>query len=459
MDKPSQQIERPHPKQQLLITCPANEIFFGGSRGGGKTKGFMLDWLSHLTQYGGDANGLFTRATEREFESLLDRAQNFFCQHGAKFNKTGRQFEWPNGALLRFRYLRTINDAERYQGHEYTRLYFEELGNMARPEPYFKMFATCRNTKGIPGRILANANPGGAGHWWLKKRFIQPAPPLTFIKETMPEGEWKRIYIPSRLKDNPSLDAESYAVALRQTGAEWLVRAWLDGDWDAVEGAYFSEFTPAKHVVMPHDIPAHWMRFLAMDWGVKSPFAVSWFAVADGTNHYPKGALINYREWYGGDSEGHGLGLSINEVAAGIKRRNGDEDIKYQIADPAIFANNGGPSIAEQFAQNGVIFMRGDNARVPGWTRMRQMLQTETPLLYFFDTCPAAIDYMNSVTGDERNQEDADTTGNDHQGDALRYGVMSRPWVAPKPPMPEKILKSVESLTLKDLRRIDIDYD
>ena len=74
------------------------------------------------------------------------------------------------------------------------------------------------------------------------------------------------------------------------------MRAWLDGDWSVTEGAYFSEFSAARHVIPPFPIPSGWIKFRSMDWGSAKPFCVHWWAVCqEDTLHdnrlIPRGAL------------------------------------------------------------------------------------------------------------------------------------------------------------------------
>jgi hypothetical protein len=139
-----------------------------------------------------------------------------------------------------------------------------------------------------------------------------------------------------------------------------------------------------------------------MDWGSARPFAVGWWAQADGASHgLPKGALVKYREWYGSTGEPNvGLRLTAEEVADGIKQREaGDDAIAYGVADPAIFSSDGGPSIAERMFGRGVIWRRADNARVSpqgalgGWDAFRQRLKGEDgrPMAYWMATCRDAI--------------------------------------------------------------------
>jgi hypothetical protein len=260
------------------------------------------------------------------------------------------------------------------------------------------------------------------------------------------------MFIPSRVQDNKILiEADpDYINRLKGLGSPELVRAWLEGDWNVVQGAYFPEFSPDKHVIAPFEIPADWPRMRAMDWGSAAPFAVYWAALSDGSvlpngAVYPRGALIVYREWYGAKGANKGVKMDAEEVARGISERTpDDEKIQDMVIDPAAFAMNGGPSIAERMMMavpDGKLSMRrGDNKRIPGWDALRQRLKGngEQPAIYWFSTCQHLIRTLPALQHDATKAEDVETESEDHAGDATRYLCMMRPWqsekVVPKGP-------------------------
>lgn len=218
--------------QTWLLTCPVGDILFGGARGGGKTLASLLDWLSHQTRYGKDARGVWFRRTLPEIEGASVPMAQYFPQLGAVYQVQARTWTFPSGATLKLRYLESDQDADRYQGHEYTWLCFDEVGTWSTSRPIDKLRATLRSAAGVPVRLVATANPGGPGHAWIKARYVTPADPLTpFVGD---DGQ-RRVFIPSRISDNPALlkADPTYIDRLKASGPPWLVRAWLDGDWDA----------------------------------------------------------------------------------------------------------------------------------------------------------------------------------------------------------------------------------
>ena len=435
----------PQPGPQTdLVTCPVFEVFFGGARGGGKTEGSIGDWLSHSSQYGELAAGLFVRRKLTQLTDIIKRFKRYGNKLGAKWHDQKKELTMSNGAVLKFAYLERDDDAEEYQGHEYTRVYVEEVTNFPYPDPIMKLKGTLRSAAGVHCGMRMTGNPGGPGHQWVKERYVKPHPAgykvITEKEEIeLPDGttilaEIDRVFIPSRLRDNPKLlqNDPTYIMRLRDTGSAQLVKAWLEGNWDGVDGTFFSEFSELRHVIGGKlSFPDHWTIFRALDWGSHAPFSVGWYAVSDGTQGFPHGALIKFREWYGWNGKANkGLKMSAALVAQGILTRERDlPKISYGVADPSIFANNGGPSIAEMMIVEGCSWLRGDNARQPGWEQLRRRLSLEPPLIYFHESCEHTIRTLPYLQHDEKNPEDLDTDAEDHAADETRYAIMSRPSV------------------------------
>jgi hypothetical protein len=443
--------------QSALVTCPVFEIFYGGARGGGKTDGVLGDWLVHADRYADAAVGLMIRRERTQLIETIERSRQIYTRLGAKLHEQEKMWRFPNGARLRFAYLEHDADAEAYQGHSYTRVYVEEIGNFPSPAPILKLMAPLRSAAGVPVGFRATGNPGGPGHSWVKSRYIDPAPLGWKIVKDETSG-LDRVFIPSKLRDNRYL-GEDYVLRLKASGSEELVRAWLDGDWGAVEGAFFDCWSTSRHVIAPFDIPAHWLRFRSMDWGSASPFSVGWWAVAseptriDGTctdeeRLIPRGALIRYREWYGARSPNVGLKLTAEEVARGIVEReqpdleSGLSPIAYGVLDPSAFAQDGGPSIAERMARAGAMFRQADNRRVAragaigGWDQVRARMKGDldgNPMLVVFSTCVDTIRTVPIMQHDPDRPEDLMTHSDDHCVDDLRYACMSRPFIRPMP--------------------------
>ena len=445
-------IWQPQPgPQTALLECPVFEVFYGGARGGGKTESSIGDWLQHSSLYGENAIGIFVRRKLTQLSEVIARTKQLFSKLGAKYNEQSKTWTMSNGARLKFVYLERDSDAEEYQGHSYTRIYVEELTNFPSPGPIDKLRATLRSGAGVPVGMRLTGNPGGPGHTWVKARYIDPAPAgykvITEETELELDGETitvslDRVFIPSKLGDNTLLirNDPTYILRLRQSGSEALVRAWLEGDWSIVDGAFFDEWDEAKHVlpsgiVIPRLLPGI-TRFRAFDWGSARPFSVGWYALLDRElelpdhDPLPKGALIKYREWYGASGINKGLKMDATLVAQGIVNREKGEIIRYGAADPSIFIRDGGPSIAESMAIHKCMWRRADNKRIVGAEQVRIRLVGELgrPMLYFLDCCVDSIRTIPVLQHDEKQPEDVDTDGEDHAYDETRYACMSRPW-------------------------------
>jgi hypothetical protein len=368
---------------------------------------------------------------------------------GAEWQEQKSRFVWPNGALLYFRYLDRDADADAYQGHDYTRVYVEELTQFPTPSPWT---SSRRRSVARPACRLgfrATCNPGGPGHTWVKAKYIDPGRGRSFGRAFKnpfdgSEVERSRVFIPAKLSDNPALlgNDPGYVGNLYLSGSENLVKAWLEGDWNVIEGAFFDKWSGIRNVIRPVELPKEWIRFRSMDWGSARPFSVGWWAVAGDVLRVdnvtiPRGALVRYREWYGSNGKpNEGLKLTAEQVADGIKARETGDTIAYGVLDPAAFAEDGGPSIAERMRRQGVHFRPADNKRVPqagamgGWDQMRaRILGDEVgPQLVVFSTCTDFIRTVPVLQHDQSRPEDLDTTGEDHAADEARYGCMSRPF-------------------------------
>lgn len=426
--------------QYSLVRCPVFEVFYGGARGGGKTDGMIGgDWPIHAQRYGSNAKGIFFRREIPQLDAAIERSKDLYFRLDAKWHEQKKQWIFPNGATLKFRPLERDADAEKYQGHDYTRVYFEELTNYPDPKPVMKIKATLRSAAGVPCGFRATGNPGGPGHNWVRERYIDPDPNGFKIIE---EEGLKRVFIPAKLTDNKILQDNDpqYVNRLRQSGSEQLVQAWLHGDWNIVDGAFFDCWSHDM-VIRPFEIPDDWLRFKSFDWGSSKPFSVGWWAVVTDHEILPRGALVRYREWYGKKSANVGLKMTAEEVAIGIRAKE-NERIDYSVADPAIFAEDGGPSIAETMNRHGVYWKAADNKRVAGrgriggWDQMRQRMIGEDgkSMIYTFSTCVDSIRTIPMLQHDPNKAEDLDTNAEDHAADEWRYACMSRPWIKTQTP-------------------------
>jgi hypothetical protein len=336
---------------------------------------------------------------------------------------------------LWFSYLDRDEDVLRYQGLAFSWVGFDELTQWATPFSWNYMRSRLRSTASdLPVYARATTNPGGPGHAWVKKMFIDPAKPdesfwatdietgrvLTYPKGHSKEGEplFKRRFIPAILSDNPYLaeqgDYETMLLSLPENQRKQL----LDGNWDVSEGAAFPEFNREIHVIEQEEIPKNWVKFRACDYGYGSFSAVLWFAVAPTEQ------------------------LNVSKVLAKdlanmvIEAEENDGTIRMGILDSSCWHKRGdtGPSIAETMVLEGCRWKPSDRSagsRIAGKNEIHRRLQvdefTEEPRLVITNNCTNLIAQLPVIPLDKNNPEDINTKSEDHLYDALRYGIMSRP--------------------------------
>lgn len=463
-----------HARQSIALKSEATEILYGGAAGGGKSHLMRLAAVMWASEIAGIQIYLFRRIHEDLVKNHME-GPNGFRTLLARWVDAGfvtiveNEIRFWNGSKIYLCHCQHEKDRFKYQGAEihvlmidelthFTEVIYRFLRNRVRkvglkvPEKY----------QGLFPRIVCGSNPGNVGHQWVKSAFIDNTDDLQIRQMPKGEGGMKRQFIVARLEDNPSMMEEDpdYEARLEGLGSEATVKAMRWGDWNIVEGAFFDNFSIKRHVLRPVDLPKHWTRFRAGDWGYAKPFSFGWYAVAtDDWQHpdgpvIPRGALVRYREWYGvktnadGSFEADtGYRLEADDAAEGIKEREAGENIDFSVLDPGAFITQGGPSIGETFFLNGISFRKADNARVArsgaigGWDQVRARLtgnQDGHPMLFLFSSCRHAIRTIPVLQHDENRPEDLMTASEDHAADEVRYACMSRPWMAEKPKQARK---------------------
>lgn len=258
--QPLNVIWKPLPKQLLALSCPIDDMLFGGSVGGGKTDFLLAAWVQHAAEYKEHAVGLIVRRTLPELRDIKRRARKLFPKLGAVGKNDSRDWAFPGGAMLSLSYLENDEDATRYQGQEFTFVGVDEAGAFKSPAPIDYLRSRMRSpVAGVRKRLILTANPGGRGHKWLLERYVKGRTPYVPFDATDDEtGEsldFQRVYIPSRLTDNPYLMADpDYVKRIRGSGPSWFVRAILLGDWNiAIAGKVIKREWWKYHQGVPAD--------------------------------------------------------------------------------------------------------------------------------------------------------------------------------------------------------------
>jgi len=427
--------------QTEFLAASEREVLYGGAAGGGKSYAMLADPLRYMGH--SSFSGLLLRHTTEELRELIFKSQELYPQiwPGIKWSERKMQWVAPSGARLWMSYLDRDDDAARYQGLAFSWIGFDELTQWATPFAWNYMRSRLRSTApDLPIYMRATTNPGGRGHGWVKKMFIDPAVPNKAFNATdietgkqmlYPEGHskqgdalFKRKFIPAILADNPYLAESGDYEAMLLSLPEQQRRQLLNGDWDIKEGAAFTEFNREVHVVEPFKVPSNWVKFRACDYGYGSYSAVVWFTVA------PDEQLIVYRELYVSKV----LATDLADMVLELEQHDGT--IKYGVLDSSLWHKRGdtGPSLAEQMIMKGCRWRPSDRSkgsRVSGKNEIHRRLQvdefTEEPRIVFFSNCVNIISQLPSIPLDKSNSEDVDTKSEDHLYDALRYGVMTRP--------------------------------
>lgn len=459
---PKIQIRLPPPnkKQRLFLRAKHHYVCFGGARGGGKSWVVRVKALKLALAFP-KIHIMIMRST---FSELLANHIRPMCEmiptSVAKYNKSEHLMTFKNGSVIQFAYCANEGDLERYQGHEYEIIFIDEATH--HDEIIFtKLKAINRSTRAnYPRRIYLTCNPGGKGHAWVKRLFIDKA-------YTADENPDEYTFIQSLVTDNVALmkSQPEYIQTLKSMPPK-LRAAWLYGQWDIFEGQFFEEFknnpNPERtwtHVIPPFDPPKYWRRLRSYDFGYNKPFSCGWWVVD------PDGRLYRILELYGCQKDQADVGVrwSTEEQFEEIRRIENEHpwlrghNIEG-VADPAIWAENGGVSVASVAAKKHIFFQPGDNQRIPGWMQMHYRMRFDEngyPMLYIFDNCKAFIRTIPSLVYDDHKPEDLNTKGEDHVADESRYMCMLNP-ITPKPPV-QKPKPVYDPLDRKPIR--DSQYD
>ena len=425
----------PSEKQRAFFLAKENVVAFGGARGGGKSWAVRIKAVLLCLKHGG-IKVMIVRKTYPELQEnhILPLMALLRCglpDQVAHYSDSKKHILFPNGSRILFRYCDKDGDTQRFQGTEVDVLFVDEATQQTE-QTIRELSACVRGTGDFPRRIYYTCNPGGPGHGWVKRLFID---------RKFREGERPSDYrfIQSLVTDNAALLEKDpgYVNRLKALPSK-LRRAWLEGDWNIFEGQFFEDFRddPAHygdglytHVIEPFEIPQSWRIYRSFDWGYAKPFSCGWWAVDN------DGRLYRILELYGCTEPDKGLKWDPDRVFTRIHEIESEhrwlkDKTITGIADPAIFEAQTGESIAQRAARHQVYFSPGDHKRLPGWMQVHYRLAFDEggkPGLYIFKNCADTVRTLPSLLYDKYKPEDLDTTGEDHAADEIRYLCMARP--------------------------------
>jgi len=424
----------------------ADELFFGGARGPGKTQFILGDFLYDLHQ-GAAWQGVLFRRTYPELDEVIRSSMEIYPKTGGEYKVGSHTWKWANGAQLSLRHIDTPFDAAHYQGHSYSFIAWDELPNWPDLIAYKRLKATLRGNADNK-RVRATGNPGGPGHHAVSDYFQIGENPEGSKLIVDAETGMTRMFIRGRVSDNKILlkNDPMYVQRLKGVGDPELVRAWLEGDWNAMVGGYFSTFRREKVIERPFDVPASWPLFAGFDYGEADPTAVILGAIDfDGVVH-----IIG--EYYQPNLSASMHAEQVHEMLNTNQYVNGRWPSQI-LADPSVFNRRRGQeranvSPSDLFAQENVFLTPANNDRINGWRIITNAL-TYDRIKIFDGAAPNLVRTFPVVPRDLKKPEDI-ARSDDHILDALRYMMVHTytPIERPKTPLTsaERLLEELGEL-------------
>lgn len=439
---------RPHDGPQMaFLASNAYECLYGGAAGGGKSDALLFGAVRQVEHP--KYRALILRRTFPELRELMDRALAVFGQIGGTWNEQAKRWKWPSGATVEFGYCETYRDVLQYQGQQFAYIGFDELGQIAEERVWTYLMSRCRASgAGLTLQMRASANPGGPGHYWVKRRFVDVCDPhgkLTYVETLPDEPPLTRAYVRAVLADNPTLveNDPGYASRLRQLPD--LEYRWLAlGDWSAGGGLAFPELGEARrYLVKVAPIPDHWFIWGAFDWGYNHPFAFGLYGADEDGN------VVKIDTVTGRQMQPPAIADRIQHCLATHRVR---DRLAYIHAGHDVWADvrarsENIPTLAEQFGALGLPMVKANISRIAGVQNLRRyfaLRDNAPPRFRLFDTpgnrktldCLASRVCDPDAIEDVLKQDaDASGAGGDDLYDETRYGLAARPLqVAPDVP-------------------------
>ena len=402
----------PTERQKQFFDSRTRYTAYGGSRGGGKSWALRRKLVGLCLRYSG-IRCLLIRRSYAELKA--NHVQPLLAEYGKLlvYRESEKCLYFPNGSSIALGYCACARDCLRYQGQEYDVIAIDEATQLS--DYQFSVFKAClRGVKDVPRRMYLTCNPGGIGHAWVKRLFVD----RNFRTDENP-NDYR--FIPATVYDNPVLlEADPDYVRQLETLPSGLREAWLYGKWDVFEGQFLPEFHPDTHVVSPGSIPRQLRRFVALDYGFDMLAALLLGLDRDGNIYVLRELAIPDQTLY----EAAEL---VSDLCAG-------EAAEYAVASPDLWNRR------QDTGKSGFEIMQrvsgmppmcaADDRRVPGWRVLREYLNREsrTPNLWISSACGELIRSLPALLCDPSRPEDASGEPHEitHLPEALRYGLMSR---------------------------------
>ncbi|MBQ8213764.1 MAG: phage terminase large subunit [Clostridia bacterium] len=402
----------PSERQKEFFASRARYTAYGGARGGGKSWALRRKLVGLCLHYPG-IRCLLVRRSYAELKA--NHVVPLLSEYGAllSYRESDKRLSFPNGSTISLGYCASTRDCLRYQGQEYDIIAIDEATQLS--EHQFTVFKAClRGVGNVPRRMYLTCNPGGVGHGWVKRLFIDR-------RYRSDERAEDYRFIPARVFDNPVLLAsDPDYVSQLESLPPILKDAWLYGRWDVFEGQFLPEFDPAVHVTQKLPPLGSLRCFAAFDYGLDMLAAL--VLGVDG-----KGDLYVLRECCIPDLILREAALRISDLCRGIP-------VEYAVASPDLWnrrQDTGRSGFEIMQATPGMPPMcAADDRRISGWRILREYLHggEGSPRLWIHASCHVLIDSLPALLCDPNRPEDASGEPHDvtHAPEALRYAVMSR---------------------------------
>lgn len=426
----------PTPRQVNFLESTGLYTLYGGSAGPGKSHAArwgLYSWCLRVP----NLRTLILRETSGELlRSHITGLMDIEVEQtlGGRFAANPMPLaRFPNGSFIEGGHMEDAAAVKKYLSSEYDIIVAEEA-TQYQPDTLIELITRARSSNDVlnamgGARAWLPTNPGGPSTAVLRMLFMDRD--LEAIAEDWPNleyvpSEW--VYIPALLDDNPYLDPQ-YERKLGILRQQWRYQQLRHGDWYALPGVFFDQFTPAVHVEsVTLDEPQRLAWFRSLDWGYHDPAVVLWWTVLDDGHLH----IARERKF---------TGLTPEEAFRDVVKPVDDElglprprTSLHTFASPDMWQRRGqvGETLQETARRVGWPLRPAKTERHNGWMRVQSLLRPDPsgrPWLTIDPSCKYLIRSLQTAVSDKHDPEDV-SQHDDHALESARYGAMSRP--APK---------------------------
>lgn len=400
----------PSEKQKEFFSSRAKYTAYGGARGGGKSWALRRKLIALSLRY----PGIKCLIVRRSYPELIANHVRPMLEEYSDiltYKESEKCFFLAGGSTIKLGFCSSERDTLRYQGQEYDIIAIDEATQLH--EYQFRILSAClRGTGDYPRRMYLTCNPGGVGHSWVKRLFVDRV-----YREGEDPSDYR--FIRSLVYDNPALmrGSPDYVKQLEAL-PEKLRRAWLEGRWDIFEGQFFPEFDESVHVVT--NVPSGLCYYAAFDYGFDMLAALIIGFDASG-NIYVVDEFCR-------------PGLILSDAAKELAELCSGREVMYAVCSPDLWnrRQDSGKSGFEIMSEVEGLppLVRADNRRVAGWRVLREYLgaRENGAFLRISHKCTELIRSLPALLCDKNIPDDASSEPHEitHAPEALRYAVMSR---------------------------------